>query len=178
MERVLAKLRSIDRVVVACPIDEKAAQEYFDRDEDANENASMPIDNEGLRESRTRQLHICIAYHGDMPVIDQHMLEMRNAEGQVLGFDVPVKDRAQYERRDDIVWLSDDFLLLPNVGMGSDVKMVMLAQHLVEVGPADGAADLVMIVPTTPVDVVMRQKYGIDQDVQRIATSIVSFNPA
>lgn len=178
MEQVPAKLRTLDRIVAACPMDAAAAQEFFDRDESASEDASMPVDNEGLRESRTRQLHICIAYRGDMPVVDQHTLEMRDADGRVLGFDVPAKDRAQYEGREDVVWLSDDFLLLPNAGLGSDVKMVMLAQHLAEVGPADGAADLVMIVPATPVDVAMRQRYHIDPDVRRIATSIVSFNPA
>ncbi len=137
-------------------------------------SSGMPLVNRALEDARERTCHVIILQKGLMKHPPFHTMTMIDTLGNTVGFDVPDNLRHEVEGRDDLVWLSDDFVMDPNLCMG-EVSMVLHSCPVSEFDDLPDVADMVLMFPATPVDELIRETYGVPKT-REFNSAILSFN--
>lgn len=88
---------------------------------------SMPVVNTGLDECMRRDVRICVFEDAGAWHPRATSMRMLNGSGEVVGHDIPMDLRSDYERRGDVVFLSEDFVMYAGMDMGDSLRMEMLA---------------------------------------------------
>jgi hypothetical protein len=95
--------------------------------------------------------------------------------GEVMGLEVFPFTAKEYLDREDVVWLSDAFVLFPNVkGMGGE-KFIMPPVSFPELNEGNGCDDVVSCSPAPTCDLIMRKYYDLKDD-PKLASVLVGFN--
>lgn len=88
-----------------------------------------PVDNSGLRDCMRRG-HMFVALVNDEFWVPPTMtMVLRNAEGETVGHDIPADRIDEFMSRNDIVFLSDNFVMYSDKDMGGAPVMEMLSQQ-------------------------------------------------
>lgn len=157
-------------------VEKDVIEEVF-RQEDVVEDTTfgMPLDNRALKACRERSGHIIVFCDYSFELPTDHLIIMEDESGNLIGFDIPVGKKGEYEGRTDLVWLSEDFAL--NMDADCDVAtVVMLPQKVGCVNEVDGARDPVLLYPSTTTDMYIRDRLGVNPESPDIATAILSFH--
>lgn len=88
---------------------------------------SMPVVNTGLDECMERDVRICLFEDADAWHPQATSMRMLNGTGETVGHDIPRESIPEYSGRDDIVFLSEDFVMYADMDMGDALCMEMLA---------------------------------------------------
>ena len=85
---------------------------------------------------------------------------MRDSKGNVFGHSIPDSQIESYNGREDIIWLSYDFVLYPAVEAGEDMILVMLPQEYRGFSEQDGISEALVFYPAVTTDCIIKEKYG------------------
>lgn len=173
---IAEKLMNAPGIHLAVVPDDDVLNELFAREDDIVDTTfGMPIDNRALAACRGRSKHVVIFCDYTFEVPDGHVMMMEDENGKTVGFDIPSGKAEEYIDRTDLVWLSDDFVLLTTTG--SDIaKVVMLPQKARCIGEKDGVKDAVLFYPATTTDMFLKKRFGVDTDTPSIASALLSFD--
>ena len=92
-------------------------------------NGSMELENIGLDECDERTLRICILTRPWFDVPDDNSLRMVDGEGHVVGHSILLSMRDHYASMENVVFLSDDFVLYTDVPIVGEQRFVMSAMR-------------------------------------------------
>lgn len=175
-DEFLDRLRSQSGVTTAIGMPDDLFSEIVDEESTVScVGGALPVTNLGLEDCGMRKSRFCIFYHHGEFGTTTHWdrgsraLEMRDSEGTVVGFDIPPEDHDSWAGRDDIVFLSDDFVLLMGRRPAGSSHMVVLSRPYVGEGqwvPEDLNA-VVWFPCTTSADIIGR-RFGVDMTVNSV----------
>lgn len=159
---VISALRTVRGVVAAEPMDEGLAQSVFEAERSLRRGISgIRVENRGMEEVASSGRMYALFCDSSFSRPDEITMEMVSDSGDVIGHDVPESMRARFLQRDDVVWLSEGFVLFPSrIGM-SDARMVMLSSRLRVPGLPDGM-DARLFYPSTTSAEMMGSAFGVD----------------
>ena len=86
----------------------------------------MKVVNTGLDDCLKRDIRLCVFTDPDFIMPDCPTMNMLDADGNVIGHDLPQSMLEEYCQRDDVMFLSDDFIIYSNADICGDASMVML----------------------------------------------------
>jgi hypothetical protein len=163
-EDALSKVKSAKGVINAFPMDGPILESVCAEEDSVRLSGGMILENRALDECLRRNVHICV-FSRDFfePMSDITML-MEDAFGNVVGHDVPECMIEEYKCRTDIVWLSDSFVLYPNVTSRSEPRLVMLPRKVRLIGAADGVFGAVGYYPSITSHNILREHFVIGDD--------------
>lgn len=128
----------------------------------------MPVHNVGLEDCDRRTARYVVfmlpgALAGADPDPDYHTMVMRDSVGSVVGFDISPRRVDEFRARDDVVFLSDDFVLFPSVCPKGELCMEIRAMPYAgrggwipeETGP-------IVWFPCSTSTVILAEYYGMD----------------
>ena len=81
----------------------------------------------------------------------------------------------KYENRDDVVFLSDGFVLFPKVKATGGETFIMPPVSFPELNESNGCKDVISCSPAPTSDLKIRSYYGLEDD-SRLASVLVAFN--
>ncbi|MDN5357654.1 MAG: hypothetical protein PWR17_823 [Candidatus Methanomethylophilaceae archaeon] len=134
--------------------------------------SGMPIVNEAMEVCLSKDIKLCIYCDYSFEHPDDSTMFMKDGEGRIVGQDIADSKRSQFEGKDGIIWLSDDFILYPGADMGPDIRIVMVPQVYHGFSEEDGVSEAVVFSPATTTDCIIKSRYGDPQDPQ-IASAIM-----
>ncbi len=92
--------------------------------------AGMRLENSGMATCASCDDVFVILADGDFPRPEAITMEMVDDRGVTVGHDVPPSQVERYRERDDVIWISDNFVLFPLKLDPHDVRMVMRATRM------------------------------------------------
>ena len=90
-------------------------------------SGGMRIENRGILDCAGMSRNYVLFCGSGFPRPDQVTMEMVDDAGEVVGHDVPPCMVDAFRSRDDVIWMSDGFVLYPGLVCDRDVRMVMLS---------------------------------------------------
>ncbi|HJH57559.1 MAG TPA: hypothetical protein IAC83_05770 [Euryarchaeota archaeon] len=98
-------------------------------------SGGMRIENRGILDCAGMSRNYVLFCGSGFPRPEQVTMEMVDDAGEVVGHDVPPCMVDAFRSRDDVIWMSDGFVLYPGLVCDRDVRMVMLSSRMKVSGP-------------------------------------------
>ena len=128
---LLSALRSMAGVVGAEPLDGDLVDEVCRIESSIRAvSGGMEVENRGILDCAAMGRHYALFCDASFPRPEQVTMQMVDELGEVIGHDVPPGMRNLFENRDDVVWISDGFVIYPGLIGNRDARMVMLSSRL------------------------------------------------
>ena len=174
-ETVLADLRSVKGVLTAELMDDEISCEIDHSERSVRTQGGLEFRNDGYQEAMRRQVRICIFCTEDFEFPDDRSIYFMTEDGTVMGHNITEQEKGSFLARDDIVWVSDDFIMYTErKGCGEEVFVYKGTRYpLVEAYP--GCTNGLIVIPAGPSDLVLKSRYGIP-DRREIATAVMAFD--
>lgn len=175
-ERVLKHMKSVAGVHGAMVLDSETIAEVSAMEEGVTDTSfGMPLDNRALEACRKKAVWLCLFCDYTFEQPTDHVMLMEDENGNVIGFDIPPGKQDSFIDREDLVWLSDDFVLKGDAE-GDVSKVVMMPQKLSCIGSEAGVKDAIVFYPNTATDGHLRDKLEYKDEAPGIASAIMAFD--
>lgn len=175
-ELPLKTVRGLRGVVDAFYLDDETLQ--IMREEEAKvraAGATITVDNRGFNQALERDHVIAIIKDPRFRPPPEPTVELLSKDGKVLGLEVFPFTAQEYLNRDDVVWLSDAFVMFPSVKGNGGEQFVMPPVSFPELNPGNGCYDVISCSPAPTCDLLMRKRRGL-QDDPKLASVLIAFN--
>ncbi len=175
-EDILARLRKEKGILRAEVLPDELLEE-IEREESTVTAAmgNMPVINSGLTECISRDVRVCMfeddyAWHPSAT-----SMRMINGNGETVGHDIPMDKISEWQLRSDVLFLSEDFVIYPEIDMGGTTSMEMLAvEYFGEGGWIPEWQHPVIWYPSSTSSDIIKEFYNSPQD--RTAAAILAFD--
>lgn len=174
-ERVLEGLRAEKGVVSAELMDDEISYEVDCSERNIKTQAGMEFRNEGYLEAMKRNVRICMFCTGDLEIPRTPSVFYMTEDGTVMGHEVMPHEMEEYLARDDLVWVSDDFVMYPNrKGNGAEL-FVCRGRRFPLIDSYPGCGNSIMAVPAGPSDILLKSWFGVENR-REIASVVAAFD--
>ncbi len=150
------------------------------KEEEATVKATGGIDvlNMGFEEALKRKRIACIVKDPRFRPPPEPTVVLRSTDGKLMGIEVFPHTAKEYHNREDVVWLSDGFIVFTDVkpGDGEGEAFVMPPVSFPELNEGNGCINVVSCSPAPTCDKMIREYAGMEDD-PRLASILVAFDP-
>ncbi len=147
------------------------------RNEEKNVKAILDITvrNDGFDAALEREHVICIIKNIRFRPPPEPTVILEGDDGSIMGIEVFPHTRGEYDEREDVIWLSEDFVVFPDVTTMGREFFVMPPVSFPELNPDNGCYDVVSCSPSPTSDKMIKDQYGLKDD-PKLASILVGFN--
>ena len=175
VSRPLEIIKSMRGVVNAFYLDKEVLDQMRSEEEKVTAMGNIAVHNNGFSEALKRDRVIAIIKDPRFRPPPEPTVVLLSDKGEVMGLEVFPFTAKEYENREDVVWLSDAFVLFPNVkGMGGE-NFVMPPVSFPELNESNGCRDVISCSPAPTCDLLMRKYYDLKDD-PKLASVLVGYN--
>lgn len=136
---------------------------------------NIQVDNQGFSQALKREHIICIIKDPRFRPPPEATVVLVDSCGNLMGTEVFPFNSKEYEDCDDAVWLSDSFIVFPEIrGIGTEA-FVMPPVSFPELNQSNGCKDVISCSPAPTSDLMIKNYYGYEDD-PRLASILVAFN--
>ncbi|MCL2032070.1 MAG: hypothetical protein FWG96_02185 [Methanomassiliicoccaceae archaeon] len=168
-------IRNMRGVVNAFYLNKEILDQMKKEEEKVTAMGSIAVRNEGFSEALGKEHVIAIIKDPRFRPPPEPTVVLISDKGEVMGLEVFPFNAKEYLGREDVVWLSDAFVLFPNVkGMGGE-NFIMPPVSFPELNEGNGCKDVISCSPAPTCDLMMRTYYKL-QDDPRLASVLVGYN--
>lgn len=133
---LIEALTALDGVIAAEQLDDEAMRVVTGIETSIRTvSGGMRIENRGILDCAGMSRNYVLFCGSGFPRPEQVTMEMVDDAGEVVGHDVPPFMVDAFRSRDDVIWMSDGFVLYPGLVCDRDVRMVMLSSRMKVSGP-------------------------------------------
>ena len=133
ISEVVGKLGSMPQIVSVYIPDESDIRTFYEEESRVSTISDMPMENEAMAVSKSRKHHLIVVFTEGLENSPHHEVVMKDGDGNLVGWDVPPGLEYEVEGRDDLVWMSEDFVIDPSA-MEGEIRVVLVAQRLTVIG--------------------------------------------
>jgi len=177
VDKPLEVVRGMRGVVNAFYLDEKVLSEMRNEEAKVVAMGSIAVINEGFSQALERDKVICVIKDPRFRPPPEPTVILVSGSGEVMGLEVFPFTAKEYLNREDVVWLSDAFVLFPEVKGSGGEKFIMPPVSFPELNECNGCKDVISCSPAPTCDLLMRTYYKL-QDDAKLASVLVGYNKA
>lgn len=174
-ERIIESLKKHKGVLKVEPIDDDFIEEIKNEDLSVKTSFGMPIDNQALHHCFSKDFALCIYADFSFEHCTESTMMMKDIKGNIIGHDVAENQISKYKDNEDLIWISDNFVIYTNVDMDKDMRFVMMPRKYYGFSYEDGVSEAMMFYPMPTTDGLIRNKYG-DPKNSQLATIVMGIN--
>ncbi|MBE6527051.1 MAG: hypothetical protein E7Z63_04705 [Thermoplasmata archaeon] len=169
-------VRGLRGVIHAFYLDEDTLKQMKEEEDKVRAiGGNIAVDNQGFIQALEHEHIIAIIKDPRFRPPPEPTVELHSNDGKILGVEVFPFSADQYMSRQDVIWLSDGFVLFPDVvGKGGE-RFVMPPVSFPELNPTNGCKDVISCSPAPTCDLLMRTKMGFADD-SKLASVLIAFN--
>jgi len=127
-QEIVDWLITLPSVQEAIPLTGTLRDEILGEEGNVGSSSGIPLVNEALEDALSRPYNVALILGKDgepVPIDWNHSsVLMKDRDGNVVGFGIPLSDRAKYEEDDRYIFLSDDFVMDATADL-SEAAMVL-----------------------------------------------------
>ena len=175
LDSQLEIIRGLRGVIYAFYLDKDILEELRKEESTVRAMGNIEVDNRGFNEALKRDSVICIVKDPRFRPPPEPTVVLLSSDGEILGEEVFPFTAKKYEGRDDVVWLSDAFVMFPEVHGDGGEKFVMPPVSFPELNPSNGCKNVISCSPAPTCDLLMRQHYKYPDD-PKLASVLIAFD--
>lgn len=147
------------------------------REEESSVKATLDISviNKGFLEALERDFVVCIVKNFTFRPPPEPTVILCGDDGCLMGVEVFPHTQHLYEKREDVVWLSDAFVVFPDVIPKGREFFIMPPVSFPEVNEQLGCCNVVSCSPSPTSDKLIKDCFGIEDD-PKLASILVAFD--
>ena len=124
----------------------------------------------------SKKHRICIYYDGGFMAEKHPIVKLEDMNGQVLGTSLLPEEIESYKGREDVLWVSDDFVVFPYLNGEIDEAFILYPFDIPEIRDnVPDCEDLCGTSPTLASDALLKDWGSIDSS-KSVFTAIVAFD--
>jgi len=141
----------------------------------------IPVINEGLNECLSREFCLVMFKTSEFRIPPEPTVILKTDTGRILGQEIiSIEDKEDYMDHDDVIFLSNNFILFKQDNIGSrNIKekqqFILPPIPFPELNGVNGIFDVVSGTPSTKGDEYIKNSYDYPQD-PKIATILIGFS--
>jgi len=135
----------------------------------------MEVKNEGVEQCMQRRHVLCILKNTQFRPPPEPTVQLRADTDTVVGTEVIPGDKGKYDGKDNIMWLSEDFVIFMDVKPKQKEYFFMPPVSFPELEAIPGITGIVSCSPSPLSDLVVKNRYKIEDDPKN-ATIFVGFD--
>ena len=174
-DKQLEIVRGLRGVINAFYLDDEILQALKKEESTVRAMGNIEVDNRGFYEALKRECVICVVKDPRFRPPPDPTVILVAKNGERLGEEVFPFTAYKYENRDDVVWLSDGFVLFPQIKAVGGEQFVMPPVAFPELNESNGCKDVISCSPAPTSDLMIKQHYGL-VDTPKLASVLVAFN--
>ena len=174
-DKQLEIIRGLRGVIHAFYLDKEILSELEKEEAKVRAMGNIEVDNQGFKQALERDSVICIVKDPRFRPPPEPTVILMSGEGNVIGEEVFPFTAHKYTTREDVVWLSDGFVLFPTVAASGGEQFVMPPVSFPELNESNGCKDVISCSPAPTCDLMMRTKMGFADD-PKLASVLIAFN--
>ncbi len=174
-DKQLEIIRGLRGVIHAFYLDKEILAELEKEEAKVRAMGNIEVDNQGFKQALERDAVICIVKDPRFRPPPEPTVILVSGEGNVIGEEVFPFTAHKYTSREDVVWLSDGFVLFPTVAASGGEQFVMPPVSFPELNESNGCKDVISCSPAPTSDLMIKTHYGL-VDNPKLASVLVAFN--
>jgi hypothetical protein len=174
-DKQLEIIRGLRGVIHAFYLDKEILSELEKEEAKVRAMGNIEVDNQGFKQALERDSVICIVKDPRFRPPPEPTVILMSGEGNVIGEEVFPFTAHKYTTREDVVWLSDGFVLFPTVAASGGEQFVMPPVSFPELNESNGCKDVISCSPAPTSDLMIKKHYGL-VDNPKLASVLVAFN--
>lgn len=170
-------IKKMNGVVDAFYLDSLILKRIGEEERTVRAVGSIDVINEGFNRALKREKVICIIKDPRFRPPPEPTVKLMSDDGKVMGVEVFPETSKEFSSRDDVVWLSDNFVVFPGILPDKRSKeiFVMPPVPFPELNESNGCKDVVSCSPAPTCDKMIREWHGLE-DNSKLASVLVAFN--
>lgn len=168
-------VRSLRGVVHAFYLDRIVLEQVREEEAKVRAMGNIEVNNVGFTEALARESVICIVKDPRFRPPAEPTVILESGDGQIIGEEVFPFTAHKYADKQDVVWLSDGFVMFPSVKADGGESFVMPPVSFPELNSSNGCKDVISCSPAPTCDLLIRKYYGLE-DNPKLASVLVAFN--
>lgn len=176
MGDIVSRIQEMRGVVHVFPLNDNCRDRIWDIEKDIKAALGIPVINKGVEECLSRKHIICIIKKASFRAPPEPTVMLISDDGVVLGEEIlPIYKKAFLAQvKEEIIWLSEEFVLYPDRRGASKEYFVMPPVSFPEVEEM-GMKNVVSCSPAAPADMMLREMHGYEDD-PKLASILVGFD--
>ena len=176
IQDVIEYLLTVDGVLDAFEMDDEVSNDVFDVEKSVRTRTNHDYKNVGYDFAMQRKHRICVFYDDTYIFGVRSVLKLMTSDGTIMGTNLTPEEIPEYRKRDDVLFISEDFVLFTNViGKGEEAFVLFPFEiHEIEEN-VTGTKNAIGTSPTTSSDDVLKQRFG-KPVVKGMYTMIIAFD--
>jgi len=132
--------------------------------------------NLGYEEVMRRSVRLCVFYDNTFIFSKRSIVRLMTDDGTVMGTSLLPEEIPEYKKREDVIWISEDFIVFPEiVGKGKEA-FVLLPFDIPELEmDVNGVINTVGSSPTSSSDIILKRAFG-KPVINGLNTMIIAFD--
>lgn len=173
----LSILKGLRGVVEAFYLNDEILAKVRDEESTVTAVGSISVINEGFNQALKREKVACIVKDPRFRLPPSATVLLESSDGKLMGTEVFPETEGQYRDKDNVIWLSDGFVVFTDVmpEPGATQYFIMPPVAFPELNESNGCYDVVSCSPAPTCDKMIREWHGMD-DNRRLASVLVAFN--
>ena len=136
---------------------------------------NITVNNLGFTEALKRESVICIVKDPRFRPPPEPTVILESGNGEILGEEVFPFTADRYADKEQVVWLSDGFIMFPTVEADGGETFIMPPVSFPELNTKNGCKNVISCSPAPTCDLMMRKYYGLE-DNPKLASVVVAFD--
>ena len=174
---IVDTLKNMEGSVAVFPINLESKDKIWDIEKDLKGSLGIAVRNTGVQECLQRRYVLCIVKDRRFRPPPEPTVLLIGDDDTVLGEEVVPSNREKLKERDDLIFLSEEFVIYPNRKPTMKECFLMPPVSFPELESFPGVTDVVSCSPSAPADVMLRTMHGLE-DNPKYASILVGFNVA
>lgn len=176
MRDVIERLSQMGGTIHVFPLNEQCRNRIWEIEKDIKAALGIPVINKGVEECLKRQHIVCIIKNKTFRPPPEPTVMLISDNGTVLGEEILPHFKPEFmaTNKEEIIWLSEEFVMYPERRGGSKEYFVMPPISFPEVEEL-GMKNVVSCSPAAPADMMLREMHGYEDD-PKLASILVGFD--
>jgi hypothetical protein len=159
------------------PLRAEAKENLIKIEESVKATFGINCSNQGVMDCLARENIIVIIKDSRFRPPPEPTVLLMADDGMIIGKEIFPEQRAQYLDREDVIFLSDEFILFPELKAKGKERFVMPPVSFPEVEKMSGTKNVVSCSPSPPGDMFVRSLHGLPDD-PKLASVLVGYDDA
>ncbi|MCQ2056235.1 MAG: hypothetical protein MJY64_02035 [archaeon] len=176
LERVVDYVSSITGVIKVTVLDKETSLEIRDIERSVRTRTNHTYKNVGYDMAMDKKYRLCVFFVKGYIFEKRTILKLVTEDGTIMGTTITSDQSEEYRGRDDVILVSDDFAVFPNVIGKGEESFVLYPFDIPEIEKnVAGCKKPIGVSPTPSTDAFIKTRNGMSLT-DRIFTSIIAFD--
>ena len=173
---VLEYVKTVTGVLDAYVMDDEVSKAVLEIERSVRTQTNSDYKNLGYEEAIKRQFRVCIFYDDTYIFGKRSILKLMSSDGTIMGTNLSPDEIELYRGRDDVIWVSEDFIMFTDVVGKGDEAFVLLPFPIEEIEESvPGSRNVIGTSPTMSSDTELKRVFHKPM-IRGVYTMIVAFD--